>query len=87
MRKGWSLALMIYVLKALYSFLLPPGIFIVLFAALTVWSLRFGRRAALASALATLVLYAASTPLAGEAAVRTLEQRYSPRLRSKAMCM
>ncbi|MCZ8516394.1 YdcF family protein [Paenibacillus filicis] len=70
---------MIYVLKGVYSFLVPPGLFVIAFALLGVRLWQCGRRRAEAAVgMITLLLYVVSTPLAGEAAVRSLEARYEP---------
>ncbi|MDT3427401.1 uncharacterized SAM-binding protein YcdF (DUF218 family) [Paenibacillus forsythiae] len=69
---------MIYVIKFIYSFVLPPGIFIVLLALLAIgllWKKRRGPAVALFAV--TLLLYLASVPLISEPLMRSLESRYT----------
>jgi len=70
---------MFYFIKFLYTAVfLPPGIFIILFAALSVWSCRkqlvFGR----ILAILTLAFYLCSTSVVGNFMIRSLESRYLP---------
>lgn len=69
---------MIYLLKFGASFLLPPGIFIVLFAMVAVYLWRRERRAALLIAGGTVCFYLLSTPLVGDFLIHSLESRYDP---------
>ncbi|WP_159882696.1 YdcF family protein [Paenibacillus puerhi] len=69
---------MIYFLKALYSFLLPPGIFILLLLLAAAAFLRFNRKAALFIGGSALLLYALSTPAWADAVMGGLERRYAP---------
>lgn len=70
---------MIYFLKTLYSFVLPPGLLIVLFALLAVrFAWRRQRGAAASVLVVTALLYASTIPAVGEAAMRSLESRYTP---------
>ncbi|WP_135556883.1 YdcF family protein [Paenibacillus cymbidii] len=70
---------MIYLIKFGYSFLLPPGIFILALAAAAVWMLRKRERGmALALAVVALALYVCSTTLVSDSLVRSLEIRYEP---------
>lgn len=68
---------MIYFIKFVYSFVLPPGIFVVLLGLLALWLLWKKQRGS-ASLLftVTLLLYLASTPLVADPLMRTLESRY-----------
>ncbi|TVY07684.1 YdcF family protein [Paenibacillus cremeus] len=70
---------MIYVLKALYMFVLPPGLFIVLMLAVSVWLL-YRHQSKIAWVLLgfTALLYLVSIPPVGESALRSLESRYEP---------
>lgn len=68
---------MIYLLKAVYSFFLPPGIFIIILAGLTFWLGHRKQKTALLLGVATLALYVASTDYFGGLLVRSLENRYS----------
>lgn len=70
---------MLYFVKFIYNtFLLPPGIFIVLLFALSGWLYRRDRKVAIVLLAITTCFYTVSTPLIGEALVRSLENRYSP---------
>ena len=69
---------MIYIIKFIYSFILPPGIFLiflVLFAAL-LWKKE--RKLALLLSGFTFVFYVLSTSMISDALVRSLEQQYTP---------
>lgn len=69
---------MIYLLKFLYAFLLPPGLFIVLLLLAAVWLyLRVNRKAGYTLLAAALLLYAASIPLVSDPIMRSLENRYA----------
>ncbi|MEK8127012.1 YdcF family protein [Paenibacillus filicis] len=70
---------MIYVLKALYSFLLPPGFFILLLALLAVVVfIRLHRKSGVLIGAAAVILYVLSTPLVADAVIGSLEKRYAP---------
>ncbi|SDC00958.1 Uncharacterized SAM-binding protein YcdF, DUF218 family [Paenibacillus sp. UNCCL117] len=70
---------MIYLLKALYSFLLPPGLLILLLALLAAFiAIRMNRRAGLLVGAAALLLYMFSVPVVADAVIGRLEQRYEP---------
>lgn len=70
---------MFYIIQILYTtFLLPPGIFLVLLAALSIWLLPRDKRAAVGLAVVTCVFYLASTGLVSGALIRSLEHRYTP---------
>lgn len=70
---------MVYLLKFGASFFLPPGIFFVLFVVIAVFAYRRGeRKIAKAILLVTLVFYALSTGIVGDALMRGIESRYSP---------
>lgn len=70
---------MLYVIKNFYTvFLMPPGIFIVLFLLLAFYCRKKDRKSAhLVMVLASL-LYIFSTPFAGDLLLFPLESRYSP---------
>ncbi len=70
---------MIYLLKFFASFVLPPGIFFVLFTAIAVraWRRR-ERRTAGALLAVTFVFYLLSTSIVGDALLRGLESQYAP---------
>lgn len=67
---------MIYVIKFIYSFVLPPGLFVVLLLGLTVWLWRSRRRPALVLLGVTLLLYLSMTPLIGDLLIGSLERQY-----------
>ncbi|PLT46677.1 putative membrane protein [Paenibacillus pasadenensis] len=67
---------MIYFIKAIYSFLLPPGLFLLLLGAASWRMLRRDRRWAMLPLAALLLLYALSSPWAADGLARSLEQRY-----------
>ncbi|MBW4080307.1 YdcF family protein [Paenibacillus sp. S150] len=67
---------MIYFIKFLYSFVLPPGLFVVLLLGLTVWLWRRNRRPALTLLGVTFLLYLSMTPLVGDLLIGGLERQY-----------
>ncbi|MDO7907715.1 YdcF family protein [Paenibacillus sp. JX-17] len=67
---------MIYIIKFLYSWLLPPGLFILLFLPAVIWLWRRQRRIATVLLALTTLLYLTSTGLFSEALVRGLERQY-----------
>lgn len=70
---------MFYLIQILYTtFLLPPGVFIVLLAALSIWLMPRDRKVARGLAVVTIVFYLVSTGLVSGALIRSLEQRYVP---------
>lgn len=70
---------MLYLIKFLYSFVLPPGLFIVLFAASGAWLwVRKGKAAGIAVLSVTLLFYLSSIALISEAVTRSLESSYAP---------
>ncbi len=70
---------MLYIIKFLYSFLLPPGLFVLLFLALVIWlGIKRQPRQALLLLFVNLLLYASMTPLVSDAMIGSLERRYSP---------
>jgi len=70
---------MFYLIQILYTtFLLPPGIFLVILAALSIWLLSRDRKAAFGLAMVTCIFYLASTGLVSGALIRSLEHRHVP---------
>ncbi|MBW5445348.1 YdcF family protein [Cohnella sp. CFH 77786] len=71
---------MLYLIKFLYSFVLPPGLFIILFAVLGVWIWIRGRRRTTGIAIlaVTIMLYLSSTGLVSGEVMRSLERDYPP---------
>ncbi|QWU14845.1 Uncharacterized SAM-binding protein YcdF, DUF218 family [Paenibacillus sophorae] len=69
---------MIYVIKFIYSFVLPPGTFVVLLTLLALWLLWKKQRGPAVLLLAvTLLLYLASAPMIANPLMRSLESRYA----------
>ncbi|WP_458121581.1 YdcF family protein [Paenibacillus sp. Z6-24] len=69
---------MLYVIKFLYSFVLPPGLFILLLLAMSIWLWRRQLKPALVLLGLTILLYISTTGFVGDALIGSLEQRYSP---------
>ncbi|KWX88306.1 hypothetical protein AMQ83_07625, partial [Paenibacillus riograndensis] len=67
---------MIYFIKFVYSFVLPPGLFVILLLGLTVWLWRRSRRPALALLGVTLLLYLSMTPWVSNLLMGGLERQY-----------
>ncbi len=66
-------------IKFLYiTFLLPPGLFIAALALLCLWLYRRNQRGVGVLAVLTALLYLISTPLVGDALMRSLEGHYQP---------
>lgn len=71
--------MIIYFIKLVYSLLIPPGIFVLLLGLAALWLYyRCGRRSWLIPLALAFLLYLSSIPLIGEAALRSLEDRYAP---------
>lgn len=72
---------MIYLMKFGASFILPPGIFFVLFFCIAVWAWRRGEKAIGGAVLAvTGAFYLLSTSIVADALLRSLEGQYEPPL-------
>lgn len=69
---------MIYVIKLFYSFLLPPGIYVLGLAVITWWALRRHKPMGVILAAFTIFFYVTSTGYFGAWLIRTLEEQYSP---------
>lgn len=70
---------MFYLIQMLYTtFLLPPGIFLVVLAALSIWLTPRDKKAARGLAVVTCAFYLASTGLVSGALIRSLEDRHIP---------
>ncbi|WP_248929480.1 YdcF family protein [Paenibacillus hamazuiensis] len=69
---------MLYIMKFLLNFVLPPGLFIVLLAVSAWYVGRASRTTAKLLAALALLLYAASAPWTVEPLMRAWEQRYTP---------
>lgn len=68
---------MIYVIKFFYSFVLPPGLFIVLLLLPVIWLWKRERKPALLLLFITLLFYLSSTPLVSDPLLGSLERRYA----------
>ena len=69
---------MIYLLKFGASWILPPGIFIILFAALSIYLIKFSGKLACAVGVVTLTFYLLCTGLVAERFMGHLEKSYLP---------
>lgn len=70
---------MLYVLKVIYStFLIPPGIFLVLLLALTVRLYRRQKQSATMLFIRTIFFYLCTIPAVADPVIRSLEVRYTP---------
>ncbi|KEQ23678.1 YdcF family protein [Paenibacillus tyrfis] len=70
---------MIYVLKLIYSFLMPPGCFVPLLLLIGWWLYaRVRRSAGIVLFASACLVYLLSIPLVGEKALQSIENRYSP---------
>jgi uncharacterized SAM-binding protein YcdF (DUF218 family) len=73
---------MLELTKALYSFVAPPGLWVVLAAVLSVLLLFRDKKSSCAAAVLALLLYAGSTSIVADSFLRTLEDDYTPQLPS-----
>ncbi|MBU2702860.1 uncharacterized SAM-binding protein YcdF (DUF218 family) [Sporomusaceae bacterium BoRhaA] len=70
---------MFYLIKFLYTaVILPPGIFILLLAALSVWSWRKKQPVSKFLVFITVIFYVCSTGIMSNSAIRFLESQYVP---------
>ncbi|MDQ0192861.1 YdcF family protein [Paenibacillus wynnii] len=67
---------MIYLIKLIYSFILPPGIFILLLAGISLWLWKRERKPALLLLGVTLVIYLSATSWVGSMLIGNLERKY-----------
>jgi len=67
---------MLYLIKFIYSFVLPPGLFILLLAGIALWLWKRERKPAVALLLVTLLFYLCSTAWIGGILIHRLEQQY-----------
>ncbi|MDG0792506.1 YdcF family protein [Cohnella ginsengisoli] len=67
---------MIYIIKFIYSFVLPPGIFVLSLLAASAWLWRKSRRPALLIAAVALLLYLSVIPLTSQPLIKGLERQY-----------
>ncbi|WP_340024015.1 YdcF family protein [Paenibacillus sp. FSL K6-1096] len=69
---------MIYFIKFVYSFVLPPGLFVILLLGMAVWLWRLrSRRPALVLLGITLLLYLSMTPVVSDLLIGSLERKYA----------
>ncbi|WP_410514925.1 YdcF family protein [Paenibacillus sp. BR2-3] len=68
---------MIYFIKFIYSFILPPGLFILLLLAITLWLWKRERKPALFLLGVTLIMYLSATSWIGGLLIGRLEQQYA----------
>ena len=69
---------MVYLLKFGASWLLPPGIFIILLVILTIYLIKISGRLACAVGIFTLIFYLMCTGLVAEKFMGNLERQFSP---------
>ncbi len=69
---------MLYFIKFVYSFLLPPGIFILLFLAISVFTFRKSKILSILLFGMSLMLYLVSIPFVSNVLMRSLEGYYHP---------
>ena len=69
---------MVYLLKFGASWILPPGLFIILLIVLTIYLARFNFKISLLVGFWTLIFYLMCTGFVAERAMGWLEQKYSP---------
>jgi len=69
---------LVYLLKFFASWILPPGLFIILLIILTVHLAKTNTRAAVCVGIGTLIFYLMCTGFVAEKLMGTLEKKYSP---------
>ncbi|WP_165971917.1 YdcF family protein [Paenibacillus piri] len=69
---------MIYILKYIYSFFIPPGLFITVLIAFNLWLRKRDRHASALLWAVILFIWTFATPLAGNTLAGYLEHRYAP---------
>lgn len=69
---------MLYVIKFIYGFLLPPGLFIILFFALGICVYRRQKRTGLILLILSIGLYLFSAEITGKLLLYSLEKQYQP---------
>lgn len=67
---------MIYFIKFVYSFVLPPGLFVLLLLGMVIWLWRSSRRPALVLLAVTILLYLSMTTLVSDLLIGSLERKY-----------
>ena len=69
---------MLYLIKFLYSFLLPPGIFILILFFAGIWYFRSQKRVATLLLIVAILIYGVSANITGEVLIHSLEKMYQP---------
>jgi uncharacterized SAM-binding protein YcdF (DUF218 family) len=69
---------MLYAIKVIYTWLLPPGGIVLLLLAASIYFLRRNRQHSIVVGVITLLLYLSSVPWLSDRLVRSLEQQYVP---------
>lgn len=69
---------LIYLIKFIYSFVLPPGLFVLLLLLAVFWLWKRERKASVFLLAVTLVFYLSCTPWMGDLLISGLERQYSP---------
>ncbi|MTV48788.1 YdcF family protein [Heliobacillus mobilis] len=70
---------MLFLIKFLYSFLLPPGLFVVILLFISAWNFyRRKKSSAYISIWLAFLIYALSMPIIGDLFIRSLESRFTP---------
>lgn len=68
---------LIYIIKFAYSFILPPGIFVILLLGMVVWLWKSSRRPAVVLLAVSLLLYLSMTPVVSDLLIGSLERQYT----------
>lgn len=68
--------LLIYLIKFVYSFVLPPGLFVLLLLGMVVWLWKNSRRPAVVLLAVTLLLYLSMTSAVADTLIGSLERKY-----------
>lgn len=69
---------MLYIIKFLYQFALPPGLFILVLMVFALWLSRCDRKMTLIALLILFGFYLSSSPLFSNLLIHSLEQQYRP---------
>lgn len=68
---------MIYIIKFIYSFVLPPGLFVILLLGIVLWLWKKNRRPAVTLLGVTVLMYFSMIPLVSDSLIGSLERKYS----------
>lgn len=68
---------LIYLIKFAYSFVLPPGIFVILLLGMVVWLWKSSRRPAVVLLAVSLLLYLSMTSVVSDLLIGSLERQYT----------